>query len=294
MNTIENGSAWQQFWNRGGWWRALLLVVVYLALYLGAGWVSARLFGHLIRSDMFSTAGSVFASVTFALIVGAVLIAAFLLSVGWFRPLFGPQPVRGRWWMWIAPGLIVVTLLMRYVGIDYSSYTTSAIVMTLLTGLFVGFVEEVLTRGIVIKMLRDAGMVEWGVMIGSALAFGLMHAVNVFSGMSVLTVGVTVGFAFGFGILMYLTLRVTGNLIWPILLHGLYDPTLFLISGGIDVEIAHPQSQLVTLAGSANIVFIVAALLFIPAVIVSDHLRARRTAGDLEWTDRSDPADAAS
>ena len=219
--------------------------------------------------------GSIFASVTFALIVGAVLITAFLLSVGWFRPLFGPQPVRGRWWMWIAPALIVITLLMRYLGIDYSVYSTSAIVMTLVTGLLVGFVEEVLTRGIVVKMLRDAGTAEWGVMIGSALAFALMHSVNIFSGMSILTVGVTVIFTFGFGILMYLTLRVTGNLVWPILLHGLYDPTLFLISGGIDVSVTRPQSQLVTLAGSANIVFIVAAVLLIPAVIATD-LRTRR------------------
>ena len=177
--------------------------------------------------------------------------------------------------MWIAPALIVVTLLMRYLGIDYGVYSTSAIVMTLVTGLLVGFVEEVLTRGIVVKMLRDAGTAEWGVMIGSALAFALMHSVNIFSGMSILTVGVTVIFTFGFGILMYLTLRVTGNLVWPILLHGLYDPTLFLISGGIDVSVTHAQSQLATLAGSANIVFIVAAVLFIPAVIASD-LRTRR------------------
>ena len=40
MRTVGNGSAWQQFWNQGGWWRALVLVVVYLALYLGAGWIS--------------------------------------------------------------------------------------------------------------------------------------------------------------------------------------------------------------------------------------------------------------
>ena len=197
---------------------------------------------------MFSTAGSVFAAVTWPLIVGAVLLTAFLLSVGWFRALFARQPLRGRWWMWIAPALIVITLVMRYVGIDYSVYPGSAIAMTLVTGLFIGFVEEVLTRGIVVKMLRDAGTSEWLVMLGSSLAFGLMHGINLFSGMSPLVVGITVFFAFGFGILMYVTLRVTGNLIWPILLHALYDPTLFLSTGGIDVATARAQSVLVTLA----------------------------------------------
>ena len=281
MNAVGSGSAWAEFWDRGGWWRALLLVVVYLALYLGAGWVGGKLFGDQVQSSLFSTAGSVFAAVTWPLIVGAVLLTAFLLSVGWFRSLFARQPLGGRWWMWIAPGLIVITLVMRYVGIDYSVYPASAIAMTLVTGLFIGFVEEVLTRGIVVKMLRDAGTSEWLVMLGSSLAFGLMHGINLFSGMSPLVVGITVFFAFGFGILMYVTLRVTGNLIWPILLHALYDPTLFLSTGGIDVAAARAQSVLVTLAGSANIVFIIAALLLIPAVIISDRLAAQRNAQEV-------------
>ena len=163
------------------------------------GWAGAV--GEQVRPNLFSTAASVFAAVTFPLIVGAVLLPAFLLSVGWFRPLFARQPLGGRWWMWIAPALILIIIVMRYVGIDYSVYPGSAIAMTLLTGLFVGFVEEVITRGIVVKMLRDAGTTEWLVMLGSSLAFGLMHAVNLFSGMSPLVVGVTVVFAFGFGIL---------------------------------------------------------------------------------------------
>jgi CAAX protease family protein len=278
---VGSGSGWARFWDRGGWWRALLLVIAYLALYLGAGWVGGKLFGNLVRSSMFSTAGSVFAAITWPLVVGAVVLTVFLLSVGWFRPLFARQPLGGRWWMWIAPALIVITLVMRYVGIDYSAYPASAVVMTLVTGLFIGFVEEVLTRGVVVKMLRDAGTSEWVVMLGSALAFALMHSVNVLSGMSPFVVGVTVAFAFGFGILMYVTLRVTGNLIWPILLHGLYDPTLFLATGGIDVAATHAPSVLVSLAGSANIVFIIAALLLIPAVIVSDRLAGRRTAQEV-------------
>lgn len=278
---VGSGSAWQAFWNRGGWWRALLLVVLYLALYLGAGWVGGKLFGDLVQTSLFSTAGSVFAAVTWPLIVGAVLLTAFLLSVGWLGGLFARQPLGGRWWMWIAPALIVVPLVMRYVGIDYSVYPGSAVVMTLVTGLFVGFVEEVLTRGIVVKMLRDAGTSEWVVMLGSSLAFGLMHGINIFSGMSPLVVGVTVLFAFGFGILMYVTLRVTGNLIWPILLHALWDPTLFLSTGGIDVAATKAQSVLVTLASSANIVFMIAAALLIPAVIISDRLAAHRIAPEV-------------
>lgn len=59
---------------------------------------------------------------------------------------------------------------------------------------------------------------------------------------------------------MYLTLRVTGNLIWPMIIHGLYDPTLFLSTGGIDQAARGVQSPLVALAAPANVVFILLAI----------------------------------
>jgi len=58
-------------------------------------------------------------------------------------------------------------------------------------------------------------------------------------------------------------------------------PTAMTSTGGIDVAATTAQSVLVTHAGSANIVFIIAALLLIPAVIVSDRLAARRTAQEV-------------
>ena len=93
-----------------------------------------------------------------------------------------------------------------------------------------------------------------------------MHSTNLLSGQEVVTVGATVVFAFGFGICMYLTLRATGNLIWPMLIHGLYDPTLFLATGGIDEASTGTQSVFLTLAGPANILFILLAVVALIAV----------------------------
>jgi hypothetical protein len=47
---------------------------------------------------VFATPQSVFVALTLALVVGAILLAAFVYSVGWFRPLFARQPIGGRWW----------------------------------------------------------------------------------------------------------------------------------------------------------------------------------------------------
>lgn len=265
---------WRDFWAKGGWWRAFLLALVYLALYLGAGWIVGQLFGSEENADdLFATPQSVFFALMLPLIVGSILLAAFVLSVGWFRELFSRQPIRGRWWMWVAPVLVLAAIVLRLFGIDYSSYQASVVAVTMLTGVFIGFAEEILTRGIVVKMLRDAGRSEWVVMVLSSLVFSLLHATNILSGQPILTVLATMGFTFAFGICMYLTLRATGNLIWPMLIHGLYDPTLFLATGGIDHAATGGQSTLLALAGPANFVYILIAI--VALIVVRGHVQPR-------------------
>lgn len=272
MPAAESPSGWKSFWDRGGWWRAVLLVVVYLALYLLAGQLVGALFGdQLDAEDLFGSPESVFFGLFLPLALGAVALVAFVASVGWFPTLFARQPIGGRWWMWVAPLAVVVFLVLRLFGIDYASYAAGVVAVTFLSGLLVGFVEEIVARGIVVKMLRDSGKSEWVVMVLSSLIFGLMHATNILSGQEVVTVALTVAFAFGFGICMYLTLRATGNLIWPMLLHGLYDPTLFLATGGIDEVHTGPQSELLTLAEPANLVFLLIAVLAL--VVVRGRVR---------------------
>jgi membrane protease YdiL (CAAX protease family) len=262
MTDLEHDNAWRRFWNRGGFWRALLAAVVYLALYLGASLLIGQVWGKQVDGkNILATGASVFFGVALPVIVGSVILAVFALSLGWFRPLFARQPIRGSWWMWIAPALVAIAILLRLFGIDYGQYTASAVVLMFVAGIFVGFAEEFLTRGIAVKMLRDSGKSEWVVMVLSSLIFALLHSTNILSGQAPLTVLATVGFTFGFGILMYLTLRVTGNLIWPMIIHALYDPTQFLSTGGIDVAATGAQSPLLLLAGPANIIFVVFAII---------------------------------
>ena len=256
-------SSWTAFWNKGGWWRALMLVAVYLALYLGAGRVSGLIFGGWISGGTFDSPLNVFANLTFALLVGSVLLVIFLASVGWFREIFGPQPISGSRWMWIAPVLVVIFIVLRLLGLDYGRYGAAVVTVSLLTGLLIGFAEEVLYRGIVVKMLRDAGSRELVVALVSSLYFAGSHSVNALGGMAPLTVILTVAYTFFFGVLMYLTLRVTGHIIWAILIHGLFDPTLFLSTGGVDESNAATQNIFLTIAGPANIVIIGVGLILV-------------------------------
>ncbi|MBO9625170.1 MAG: CPBP family intramembrane metalloprotease [Microbacterium sp.] len=254
--TETTTSGWTTFWNRGTWWKAVIAVVAYLVLFQLASLLIGVLFGsQLTDGGLFGSVTNVFILLTATLLVGAVLLIAFTASVGWFRALFGPQPIRGSWWMWIAVVIIAAPIVLRLIGVDYGSYDPGVVVVMLLTGLLIGFTEEVITRGIAVKILRDSGMRELGVAVVSSALFALMHSTNIFT-MPPFTVAVTLVYTFAFGLLMYLTMRVTGSIVWPIILHGLTDPLLFLATGGIDQAATGTQNVFLALAGPSNIVVI--------------------------------------
>jgi membrane protein insertase Oxa1/YidC/SpoIIIJ len=91
-----------------------------------------------------------------------------------------------------------------------------------------------------------------------------MHSINLFSGAAPLVVAITVFYAFGFGVLMYLSMRVSGFLLVAIVLHSLTDPTTILATGGLD-ETAPDAAQniLLTAASPFNFVIMFAGLIML-------------------------------
>ncbi|MEU4710554.1 CPBP family intramembrane glutamic endopeptidase [Nocardia salmonicida] len=250
------------FMNRGGFWRFLAFVVVYLAIYLAAGFVIGRVGGHYVDDDLLSSLGSVFVQVTAALIVGAIVLAAFSAYLGWNRELYGRQPIYRSKWMWIAPVIVGIPIVLRVLGIDWGRHQADIVALMLVTGLLVGFVEELTYRGFGVKMLREAGHGELAVAALTSLAFALSHSTNLLGGQSIKVVGPTILYTFSFGVLMYLTMRVTGFLLGAMVMHGLTDPTTMLATGGVD--------EVATDASSGG--FLQAAGLFTMIVIISGYL----------------------
>ena len=275
------GSRWQAFWQRGGFWRALLLAAVYIVLYLAIGRIIGAIAGDSF-DDPLSSPLSVVVDLAGPILLGVVMLAVFGASLGWLRGLFARQPIGGSWWMWILPAVILVYNIIRYAAADYSRFSAATVVMVLFTGLCVGFAEEGLFRGFAVTLLRKGGYREIAVAALSSLLFAASHSVNIFSGQSPVAVGITVVYTFFFGIGMYLTLRVTRNLIWPILLHASTDPSGILLAGGVDsAGGAAAQSTLTSVAATANYAVMLLGLIFIwfirgrvtndPADVVSHH-----------------------
>lgn len=257
----------RRFVQKGGLLRLLVVVGVYLVLYLGSGWLVGRLGSGYVDDDLLSSIGSVFFQLTVGLIVGAVILTAFTALMGWNAEIFGRQPLYRSGWMWIAPVLVALPIVLRVLDIDWGGPVLSVVLLVLASGLLVGYVEELLFRGIAVKMLRDAGHRELSVAALSSLVFGLSHGVNALTGQDVRTVGTTMVYTVAFGALMYLTMRATGFIVVAMVLHGLTDPTTFLASGGIDTATgAGGSGPLGDAVGVVTVVMIVLGLVLLLCV----------------------------
>ena len=265
-------SGWRRFWERGDWWRAILLAAVYYGVYQLLSLLVGAVFppGGDIRGAK-DGAMDVFIGVGLPILLGAIVLLAFAASLGWLKELFGPQPVRGRGWMWIGIVVVLVINVSALLSVDFASAGAALIFSWLLTGLFIGLAEELLTRGFVVNLMRKAGRGEIAVALVSSGIFAALHAGNLFTtdqGLS--TTAMQVVYTFFFGIIMYLALRLTGRLIWPILLHASTDPTVFLFSE--HPTTGNPRSIVPSL--STYLVIIAGAILLV-VFIVSERRRTR-------------------
>lgn len=276
--TVAGASGWRAFWNRGGWWKALIVVVVYGVIYQFLPLLFTPLFAGVEGQALLESPGSVFAQVGFAVLLGSVVLLAFAWTLGWLPgPLFTRQPVYRRWWMWIAPVLVLIPIVLRLIGIDWGLYSAGVVAVAMLSGLLVGLAEELLFRGLVVELMRKAGHKEWAVAAVSSLFFALMHSTNIFTGQPVGTVAYTLVYTFCFGVLMYLVMRVTGNLIWAVILHGLTDPTGFLAVGGIDENASGTTNAALGLVGAATWLLMIGALVLL--IFIRGQASPRLAAG---------------
>lgn len=256
----EQDSGVRAFLNKGGFWRFLLVMAIYFAIYLPAGKLAANLADRSFsEADTLSSIGTIFVQLTAALIVGSIVLIAFTTLMGWNAEIFGRQRIYRSAWMWIAPVIILTPIVLRVLGIDWGGRALPVSIMMIATGLLIGFSEELLFRGVAVKMLRSSGYREWGVAAISSLLFALSHSLNVFSGGSLRTVSTTVLYTFAFGILMYLSMRVIGFVAGAMILHALTDPTTFLATGGLpDAVDATTVTGLAAIGGQFTIVVILA------------------------------------
>ncbi|PRY69578.1 hypothetical protein B0I08_102254 [Glaciihabitans tibetensis] len=206
-------------------WIGLAIYVGYVAVFT----IVERLSG-VDYDDIGDTAGTLFRGADIALIIGTVLLVITTSLLGWWRPALYERRRSGVRWPIIAPILMTVALVFNLAGTDWSAYDGAFFAASLVL-LLVGFTEEMTTRGLLLTALRSRLGEGWVWFITSAL-FGLLHLVNAFLGQPIGPTVQQIVFAFLAGTVFYILRRVTGTLIWAMVLHALWDFSTFASGHG--------------------------------------------------------------
>lgn len=181
-----------------------------------------------------------------------VLLLVLVAVLGWWTVVYKDSR-RVPKVFWIFPIVVGAVALMNT---DWSRLgdegTTYALTLAAAM-LVVGINEETMFRGILLHGFRGHGSEVYAWAWSTGL-FAVVHGLNVFTGSPIGTVLPQVLNAFMLGTVFYIIKRVSGSLLLPIVIHALWDFSVFS-HGGSDADIAAGgETGIVTFAFLAPIV----------------------------------------
>lgn len=191
---------------------------------------AVQLFTGIPYTELGKSGSNLFLGAGLSLIIAAILLAITTTLLGWWRPALFDRHRSAHKWPIIAPAVMVIALFFNLASTDWGSYDGAFLAASIVL-LLVGFTEEITTRGLLLVGLRSRLSEVWVWFLTSAL-FGLMHLVNAISGQPLAATLQQVVFAFGAGTIFYILRRVTGSLIWAMVLHGFWDFSTFAVTHG--------------------------------------------------------------
>lgn len=162
--------------------------------------------------------------------------------------------------LYIGAGLIAAIL--------FGLPPASVLLIILVNTLMVGFSEELMLRGVMLQAFRHVTTI-WPAVLLTSLLFGAMHSLNVFvtGDLGAALVQSCAAFLSG---LLFIALRLrTGSLWPPILLHALWDFTVFVLGSAVGRAIA-PTSlpgDAATQANGSHLTALTPVLLVLPTAI---------------------------
>lgn len=165
-----------------------------------------------------------------------VLLGLNLLNVFWVTRYFSWQEIGFRslnrkQLLWFLPSIAVliamwVVFLSGLAKVSLSGAQWQLFAIAGFTTLLVGIGEETMYRGIVLHAFLTTNRVRWAMLV-SAISFSLLHAVNVFGGILLLSVPMQLIMTFLFGFLFAPLMLKLNNIVPLILFHWLWDFVVF-------------------------------------------------------------------
>jgi hypothetical protein len=235
---------------------ATVVFVVYSIIFIGLLKQSGTPY-----ADMLDTADSTLQGPVRSLAAGSVWLVVFLLWARWDHVFTDWRRLRMGFWLWLPAGLMVVAFAMQFAGVSWGEFTGAHLMWIVVAAVLVGFAEETLFRGIILRALREGGRREGVVVLVSSLWFGLFHLTNLVTGSSVTSVIQQVVIASMAGVALYLWRRGTGLLVAGMVIHGLWDMSSFLL--GVHMVDGSPWPLLGSVVGYVTYLTALIALVVI-------------------------------
>ncbi len=207
--------------------------------------------------EIADTSGNIVKGIIVPIAIGSLLMAAFATRLGWWRLALHDRPTGSRWLLAI-PLLVLLGCIAGAADTPWGDWDTDVLVLLAIGTLFVGFGEEMATRGLLLVGMRGRFKEVWVWLITSAL-FALMHGLNFLLGQDLGPTLGQVGFTFLIGSVLYATRRITGLLAVSMVLHFLWDFTLFA-SQGPGEKASRDAADAGSLQGTAMVLALVVTL----------------------------------
>lgn len=204
------------------------------------------------------SAENLFFGVVVSLIVSSLVLAVVVTALGWWRPVLRDRTRSRHRWPIIAPILLTVIAVVGLFSADWTA-VGGAFLLAALGLCLVGFTEEIVTRGVLLVALRSRLAEVWVWLVSSSL-FALMHLINVALGQSLVATLPQVLAAFSTGTILYILRRTTGSLVPAMLLHALWDFTIFILgngSPGVAAGLAQALYVPVAVLGLIGVAFVI-------------------------------------
>jgi membrane protease YdiL (CAAX protease family) len=195
----------------------LLALVVYMAI-VSVLWKALGVDYNTVQD----TTTGVIKGIVIPVGIGAVFLAGYTTYLGWWRPVMIERTRTAPRWTMIFTLLYLVAALASVATSGTFTLPASHVLLLALGCGFIGFSEEILTRGLMLVGFRG-GMSEGWVWFLTCALFGLLHGINALFGQSLPGTIQQIGYAFVAGSALYVVRMAQGALLPAMVLHALWD-----------------------------------------------------------------------
>jgi|GEM_PF-686545 len=201
---------------------ALIIVLVYIVIL-----IIIQKFSGVPYTDVAKSSENMLHGILIPLAIASLVLTIIALWSGWWKDVWRDKyKIKEHAWMHIFLILVILGIIGNFFNGNIS-VDTSFIVYTFIATAIAGYSEELLTRGLLVRGARGSGFTEVKVFLIVMLVFGFLHGVNIINGQCIISTIQQIFFASLTGGVYYTIFRKSGFLVVPMILHALWDFSIF-------------------------------------------------------------------